>query len=50
MVTSPLDGSMRRVSSLASVDLPEPVSPTIATRDRGAIRSDTSWSTVSPPG
>ena len=41
---------MSRVSSLASVDLPDPVSPTMATRERGAMRRSTSCSTVSPPG
>lgn len=43
-------GSMSRVSSLAKVVLPEPVSPTTAIRVRGGISTDTSWSTGGPPG
>ncbi len=37
MVICPPVGSIRRVRSLANVVLPEPVCPTIATRDCGAI-------------
>ncbi len=48
--TVPWVGSMSRVSSLATVDLPEPVSPTIATRRPASISRVTSRSTGGPPG
>ncbi len=41
---------MSLVRSLANVVLPEPVSPTIATRERGGISIVTSLSTGTPPG
>ena len=51
MSTRPETGSISRVSSLAKVVLPEPVSPTTATREPGAIvGATTSCSTVGPPG
>ena len=39
--TVPDSGSASRTRSCASVDLPPPVSPTIATDSRGPIRRDT---------
>ena len=48
--TAPAEGSISRVSSLAKVDLPEPVSPTIATRRPASIARSTSRSTGGPPG
>ena len=48
--TRPSEGSISRVSSLAKVDLPEPVSPTIATRVPAAMSRVTSRSTGGPPG
>ena len=48
--TAPSDGSISRVSSLANVDLPEPVSPTIAIRLPAAMSIVTSRSTGGPPG
>ncbi len=42
-------GGRRRVSSLAKLDLPEPVRPTTATCSPGSIRSDTSCRTSGPP-
>ena len=41
-------GSASRTRSLASVDLPEPVAPTMATRDPGSATADTSRSTGTP--
>lgn len=49
-VTRPETGSISRVSSLAKVVLPEPVSPTTAIRERGGMSTDTSRSTGAPPG
>ena len=48
--TSPSEGSIRRVSSLANVDLPDPVSPTMATRSPASMVIDTSRSTGGPVG
>jgi hypothetical protein len=42
--TRPAVGSISRVTSFANVVLPEPVSPTIATRRRGTSVRSTSWS------
>ncbi len=46
----PCEGSISRVSSLAKVDLPDPVSPTIAIRVPEAMSIVTSRSTGGPPG
>ena len=48
--TWPAVGSISRVSSLANVDLPEPVSPTIARRVPAAISRSTSRRTERPAG
>jgi hypothetical protein len=48
--TAPSEGSISRVSSLANVDFPEPVSPTIATRVPAAMSIVTSRSTSGPAG
>ena len=48
--TRPSEGSISRVSSLANVDLPEPVSPTTASRVPAAIVVVMSRSTGGPPG
>ena len=48
--TRPSTGSISRVTSLANVVLPEPVSPTIATRCRGAMVRSTPSSASRAPG
>ena len=50
MAIDPAAGSSRRTTSFENVVLPEPVSPTTATRDPAATRTVTSVSTSPPVG
>ncbi len=50
MITQPSVGSRRRVTSLAKVVFPDPVSPTTATRVPSGMRTVRSLSTSGPVG